>query len=145
MAAVRGIGVAVMTSRSGVGPPADAAREWAGGWRLIDSPCPPVMWGTYLVIDGDTGEWHARRAIGGHVQQQLTKEVDAVAGPAGVDWVARSLRGQATRVLEEASSDADMLVVGSRGHSTVTGLLVGSVGLHLVSHAKCPAVVVVRS
>lgn len=78
-------------------------------------------------------------------QQQLTKEVDAVAGPAGVDWVARSLRGQATRVLEEASSDADMLVVGSRGHSTVTGLLVGSVGLHLVSHAKCPAVVVVRS
>jgi nucleotide-binding universal stress UspA family protein len=33
------------------------------------------------------------------------------------------------------------VVVGSRGLGTVTGLLLGSVGLHLLHHADCPVMI----
>ncbi|MEU6844287.1 universal stress protein [Streptomyces sp. NPDC046716] len=44
--------------------------------------------------------------------------------------------------LIEASHDAGVLVVGSRGHGTFTGLLLGGVGLPVAAHAQCPVVVV---
>ena len=50
----------------------------------------------------------------------------------------------APRALLEVAEGADLLVVGSRGHSELSGLVLGSVGLHCVTHARCP-VVVVRS
>jgi nucleotide-binding universal stress UspA family protein len=37
---------------------------------------------------------------------------------------------------------ASLLVVGARGHGEVTGLLLGSVGEHVATHAKCPVVIV---
>lgn len=35
-----------------------------------------------------------------------------------------------------------MLVVGSRGHDTFAGMLLGSVSQHCVQHAPCPVLVV---
>ena len=46
--------------------------------------------------------------------------------------------GHPAQVLVEQSADADLLVVGSRGHSTVKGMLLGSVSMHCVTHAHCP-------
>ncbi len=45
-------------------------------------------------------------------------------------------------VLTEASTEADMLIVGHRGRGEVTSALLGSVGLHCVLHARCPVTVV---
>ena len=56
----------------------------------------------------------------------------------------RVAEGSAPLELIEASRTADLLVVGSRGHGAFTGMLLGSVSQHCVSHAHCP-VVVVRS
>jgi nucleotide-binding universal stress UspA family protein len=47
----------------------------------------------------------------------------------------------AVKLLEEAV-DAELLVVGSRGHGAFTGMLLGSVSEHCISHANCPVVVV---
>jgi nucleotide-binding universal stress UspA family protein len=50
--------------------------------------------------------------------------------------------GQPMEVLTQRSADASLIVLGSRGLGGVSGLLLGSVAVGLVSHAKCPVVVV---
>jgi nucleotide-binding universal stress UspA family protein len=80
------------------------------------------------------------------VRQQLSETLDkAIAEGAPGAEVERHLEyGHPAQGLVELSQQADLLVVGNRGHSSVTGMLAGSVSLHCVTHAACP-VVVVRS
>jgi len=54
----------------------------------------------------------------------------------------RALSGFVVKELIDASHDADMLVIGSRGRSGLARLVLGSVGHELVEHAKCPIVLV---
>ncbi len=46
------------------------------------------------------------------------------------------------RTLLDASRDAELLVLGSRGHSGVTGVLLGSVSAACAERARCPVLVV---
>jgi nucleotide-binding universal stress UspA family protein len=50
--------------------------------------------------------------------------------------------GHPVQILVDESAKADLLVVGSRGHGAFTGMLVGSVSIHCVTHAHCPVVVI---
>jgi nucleotide-binding universal stress UspA family protein len=60
--------------------------------------------------------------------------------PANVE--SRLVQGHPRNTLIEASRDADMLVVGRRGHGGFGGLLLGSVSSAMVAHAHCPVLVV---
>jgi nucleotide-binding universal stress UspA family protein len=50
--------------------------------------------------------------------------------------------GTPASALTNAAGDADLLVVGSRGHGGFAGLLLGSVSHQCTMHAPCPVVVV---
>jgi nucleotide-binding universal stress UspA family protein len=59
------------------------------------------------------------------------------------DWVTLlPLMGPAAEVLIEASKGAEMLIVGSRGHGGVAGLLLGSVSAECAERAACPVLVI---
>lgn len=76
-------------------------------------------------------------------ESELARIVDDVLGEESrvpvESWVEA---GDPRQVLRELSTEADLLVVGSRGHGTVAGLLLGSVSQYLVTHAECPVTVV---
>ncbi len=55
---------------------------------------------------------------------------------------ASAVKGPPAPTLVDLSQGADLLVVGSRGHGEFTGMLIGSVSNHCVSHAHCSVVVV---
>jgi nucleotide-binding universal stress UspA family protein len=88
----------------------------------------------------------APEAIRGETEEQMRATLDeavakAVPGQApGVEKVIGY--GHPAQVLIDASKEADLLVVGSRGHGAWTGMLVGSVSIHCVTGAFCPVVVV---
>jgi nucleotide-binding universal stress UspA family protein len=56
--------------------------------------------------------------------------------------VIRAISGFVAQELIAASSDADLLVVGSRGAGGFARLLLGSVSSQVVQHALCPIVII---
>ncbi len=78
-----------------------------------------------------------------NMQTALDKALTDVFGtatPAGV--TAKVSYGHPAMVLVDESKDADLLVVGRRGHGAFTGMMLGSVSIHCVTNAVCPVVVV---
>ncbi len=60
--------------------------------------------------------------------------------PAGV--VRRIEEGYPGLVMVERSKEADLLVLGNRGHSPVIETLLGSVSMHCLTYAHCPVTIV---
>jgi nucleotide-binding universal stress UspA family protein len=76
-------------------------------------------------------------------EKTLAEAVDQVATPgSGVTIERRVVEGYAPNVLLGAAADADLLVVGSRGHGAFADALLGSVSQHCAHHARCPVVIV---
>ncbi|GAA4287931.1 universal stress protein [Georgenia daeguensis] len=74
--------------------------------------------------------------------ESLTRTVDEMALERGVDAEVRRLAGHPADALIEVAGNRSLVVVGSRGHFGLTGLLLGSVSREVLQRA--PAVVVVR-
>lgn len=107
--------------------------------RVIGTFATPIMSTGYEVAVPDPTDLEAAS------QTMLDAAVDRVraAGDlAGLEVSVEVVEGHAGERLITLSRDADLLVVGSRGHGGFMGLLLGSVTTYVVNHAECPVVVV---
>src|SRR4051812_36161865 len=103
----------------------------------------------YAVI-GATGFEGAYPAIGGDIKmlrEAAASDLEAtlresIPETGAVDVERRVVEDRPAAALVEESRDADLVVVGSRGHGGFAGLLLGSVGQQVAHHASCPVVIV---
>ncbi|WCD84773.1 Universal stress protein [Streptomyces xanthophaeus] len=125
-------------------PQSRAAADWAAQEAVRrDLPLHVVhawLWAPLaapIVQDRDT---EAQRA------DDVLKEVegDLTHRYAGLDLTAEVLSDVPVPALLHAAKDAEMLVIGTRGHGALVGFLLGSYGLQVIAAAECP-VVSVRS
>ncbi|MEV6235605.1 universal stress protein [Lentzea sp. NPDC051838] len=66
----------------------------------------------------------------------------ATQGFEGVELRRILVEGDPKDALVKASQDAELLVVGNRGHSAIVEAILGSVSAYCVRHAACPVVVI---
>lgn len=129
----------------GIDGSADSVRALAWGEEyatLIDAPLVSLVAWQLEPVYGYMAmtSWETDESVERAAQQMLTSTVrEALGEDAQVEE--RSVRGHAAKVLAEASADAQLIVVGSRGHGGFTGMLLGSVSQHVVTHARCPVIV----
>lgn len=95
----------------------------------------PTTLGFDLADDAVDWAAHARQTVDNALAEASHCEPSVTVTP-------RVIRGHAGTALVEESRDADLLVVGSRGHGTAVAMLLGSVSEFCVHHAACPVVVV---
>jgi nucleotide-binding universal stress UspA family protein len=84
----------------------------------------------------------ATEAVRRAAEDVVQKAVSQAGEPAPASVTVRAVSGLARQELVEASSDADLVVVGQRGGGGFARLLMGSVSSQVVHHAACPVVVV---
>lgn len=93
--------------------------------------------GSYSAVGADLSDLH--HAAGATLEAALR---EAIPDAGGVEIDSRVVEGAPGAVLVDESREADLLVVGSRGHGGFAGLLLGSVGQQCAQHATCPVVIV---
>lgn len=96
----------------------------------------PIIFG---LEGGIPGSWKPDETA----KEILNDSLTAVFGkerPAGL--TGSISQGHPTFVLLDASENAEMLIIGSRGRGGFAGLLLGSVSSTCAEHAKCPVLVV---
>lgn len=133
-------------------PPGNRALQWAGAEAklrraTLEAVCayhvPPSWFGAGDGVSTVLAVPVAVDELEHHARAVLERSVDEVLGNDPTTEVRKTVvMGEPADVLIEASKDADLLVVGNRGHRDLSGVLLGSVGMYCVHHAACPVVVV---
>ena len=124
--------------------PSVRAVRWACGLPGIERVrvvhawfLPSLAIGVHAEIAAETDEMDA-------AAQAEIDHVLAAAGPPpeGVELVSEPVRGTPGFALIEESRDADLVVLGSRGHGGFSELLLGSTTAEVSAHSHCPVAVV---
>ena len=74
-------------------------------------------------------------------EKLLLHEIGSVPNRVGISVASEAVEGRPADVLTAAARDADLLVLGSHGHSRVWHTVLGSVTEECVRYANCPVVV----
>ncbi|HST39535.1 MAG TPA: universal stress protein [Conexibacter sp.] len=83
------------------------------------------------------------KAVRAQESRTLRAAVDRL-GRLEIEVTTETLDGLPPQVLEERSSELDLLVLGSRSYGPLRRVLLGSVSIHLVRTAACPLLIVPR-
>jgi nucleotide-binding universal stress UspA family protein len=94
-----------------------------------------------IIYPGDRPEQEKSRQA---AQDAVNRAASRLGDDTPASVTVRAVSGIPAQEIINASGDADLVVVGSRGGGGFAGLLMGSVSSQVVHHAACP-VVVVRS
>jgi nucleotide-binding universal stress UspA family protein len=125
------------------------ALEWAAEEaRLRELPLNVVFawqWpGTYYAGAGWAGMSPELVGDFEEIAGQRLEAACAAVAPAldGLNVNRTLVEGGPAQALVDAAKDADLLVVGTRGHGGFVGLLLGSVSQQCAHHSSCPIVIV---
>jgi nucleotide-binding universal stress UspA family protein len=120
------------------------ALEWAAGQaRLVGASLEAVAAWEWPTSYGWAPAWPSDWNPAAEADLVLRRVVEKVLGSdSDVEVKIHVEEGHPAQILLKVAETADLLVVGSRGHGAFTGMLLGSVSEHCVSHAVCPVVVV---
>lgn len=136
-----------------VGYDGSAASEVAVQWAAREAVArrlPLVLAHAFTPPIGGFADGYISSVGADVVESMRTSAESAVAAMAerivaqypGLDVHKEILIASPSAALIEASSQATMLVVGSRGLGGFRGLILGSVGVQTATHAHCPTIVV---
>ena len=113
------------------------------GLRLLCVYQSPAAWlGMGEALGSTVTTTVSESDLASYAKQTIDDVLSAISPPEGLAITKETVEGHALTVLVEASKEAAILVVGSRGHSDLAGALLGSVGMHCVHHSVCPVVVI---
>jgi nucleotide-binding universal stress UspA family protein len=118
----------------------EAAARQTGLTVLTVVPTMASPWtGNPLAVpDADEALRHARKTA----EEAVAKSASEISGPGPVSVTVNVFIGYPAKALVDASKDAELVVVGSRGAGGFAELLVGSVTSQVAHHAACPIVIV---
>ena len=109
-------------------------------------PISPLGTDAFPSYEAHTLETGAARVQGEELLDEAKARVEAALEGAGVKVVTRLIenRSAAKGILDEAlaTGECKMIVVGSRGHGGIPGLLLGSVSSQVLHGAHCPVLIV---
>lgn len=114
---------------------ADLAASLGTSLRVVTCWSVPQFYNADLRLQESEFQADARSA-----QEELLTTAFPSGSPVPLEKVLR--HGRPGHELVEASSDARMLVLGTRGHNEFVSLLLGSVSLECIAHAAVPVLTV---
>jgi len=118
-------------------PESDEAARWAAGTALLRGE--PIL-ALVVVEPMDSPRSHGwPESRWSEIEQRAA---DTLAAAGATDVTVERHAGKPVHTLLDAARDASMLVLGSRGHSRVGEVVIGSVSQKTARHARCPVVVV---
>jgi nucleotide-binding universal stress UspA family protein len=96
------------------------------------------------VVAGPRGRGEQPRRDPWRIQELARKRTAQALDPLDIPWRFQVRAGDPAAELEQAAAEqrADLIVVGSQGHTVVHRLLLGSVSTWLTHHAQRPVMVV---
>jgi nucleotide-binding universal stress UspA family protein len=90
------------------------------------------------IVVGIDESAHAREAV----EELVAKSAGDLTGPKPPSVTVNVFTGFPVQALVDASNDAELIVVGSRGTGGFSKALLGSVSNQIAHHAGCPVVIV---
>jgi nucleotide-binding universal stress UspA family protein len=118
-------------------PESDEAARWAAGTALLRGE--PIL--ALVVVEPlDSPRSQGWPTSWWDAIEQRAQDTFAAAG--ATDVTVERHFGKLVHTLVDAAQDASMLVLGSRGHSRLGEVVLGSVSQTSARHARCPVVVI---